>query len=148
MTISRRSFAKGAVAVGLLGRAATARAQSLPKLVVRVDFSPWGMHAGLHLGVEKGWFKEAGLDVEVSDGKGTGIVLPQVASGDVDVGWVQLGAMAVASRKGDSGYLDCWLGATRGPRRARAERLRYDEGQGSGRQESRLHRRHQLGRDA
>ena len=78
----------------------SARAQSLPKLVVRVDFSPWGMHAGLHLGVEKGWFKEAGLDVEVSDGKGTGIVLPQVASGDVDVGWVQLGAMAVARGKG------------------------------------------------
>ena len=79
MTISRRSFAKGAVAAGLLGGTAVARAQSLPKLLVRVDFSPWGMHAGLHLGVEKGWFKEAGLDVEVSDGKGTGIVLPQVA---------------------------------------------------------------------
>ena len=100
MTISRRSFAKGAVAVGLLGRAAPARAQSLPKLVVRVDFSPWGMHAGLHLGVEKGWFKEAGLEVEVSDGKGTGIVLPQVASGDVDVGWVQLGVrFAKTSRR-------------------------------------------------
>lgn len=100
MTISRRAFAKSALAVGLLGRTATARAQSLPKLAVRVDFSPWGMHAGLHLGVEKGWFKEAGLDVEVSDGKGSGIVLPQVASGDVDVGWVQLGAMAVARGKG------------------------------------------------
>jgi NitT/TauT family transport system substrate-binding protein len=58
------------------------------------------MHAGLHLGVEKGWFREAGLDVEVSDGKGSGITMQQVAAGDVDIGWVQLGVMAIARGKG------------------------------------------------
>jgi NitT/TauT family transport system substrate-binding protein len=58
------------------------------------------MHAGLHLAVEKGWFKEAGVDVEVSDGKGSSLTMQQVAAGDVDVGWVQLGAMAVARGRG------------------------------------------------
>ena len=124
MRITRRSFAKSAAAAALFAFGRPAVAQALPKLVVRVDFSPWGMHAGLHLGVEKGWFKEAGLDVEVSDGKGTGIVLPQVASGDVDVGWVQLGAMAVARGKGIPVTSIAGLGATRRSRRARAERLR------------------------
>lgn len=100
MTITRRSFAKTAAAAGLLTLGRPAIAQALPKLTARVDFLPWGMHAGLHLGVEKGWFKEAGLDVEVSDGKGSGITMQQVAAGDVDIGWVQLGVMAIARGKG------------------------------------------------
>jgi len=100
MTITRRSFWKGAAAAGLMAANGPAIAQQLPKLTARVDFLPWGMHAGLHLGVMKGWFKEAGLDVEVSDGRGSGVTMQQVATGDVDIGWVQLGAMAVARGKG------------------------------------------------
>src|SRR5262245_13966333 len=100
MTMTRRSFSKGAAAVGLIASGWPARAQQLPKLTVRVDFLPWGMHAGLHVGVVKGWFKEAGLDVDVSDGRGSGLTMQQVAAGDVDVGWVQLGAMAVARGRG------------------------------------------------
>jgi NitT/TauT family transport system substrate-binding protein len=100
MTISRRSFSKGAAAAGLMAVGAPAIAQQLPKLAARVDFLPWGMHAGLHLGVVKGWFKDAGLDVEVSDGRGSGLTMQQVAAGDIDIGWVQLGAMAVARGRG------------------------------------------------
>ena len=100
MTITRRSFWKGAAAAGLMAANGPATTQQLPKLTARVDFLPWGMHAGLHLGVMKGWFKEAGLDVEVSDGRGSGVTMQQVATGDVDIGWVQLGAMAVARGKG------------------------------------------------
>jgi NitT/TauT family transport system substrate-binding protein len=100
MRITRRSFAKSAAAAGLFAFGRPAVAQALPKLTARVDFLPWGMHAGLHLGVDKGWFKEAGLDVEVSDGKGSGITMQQVATGDVDIGWVQLGVMAIARGKG------------------------------------------------
>jgi len=100
MTITRRFFWKGAAAAGLMAANGPAIAQQLPKLTARVDFLPWGMHAGLHLGVMKGWFKEAGLDVEVSDGRGSGVTMQQVATGDVDIGWVQLGAMAVARGKG------------------------------------------------
>jgi len=103
MTITRRSFWKGAAAAGLMaanGQAIAQQLPKLPKLTARVDFLPWGMHAGLHLGVMKGWFKEAGLDVEVSDGRGSGVTMQQVATGDVDIGWVQLGAMAVARGKG------------------------------------------------
>jgi NitT/TauT family transport system substrate-binding protein len=101
MTINRRSFSRGATAAaGWMAMGAPAIAQQPSKLAVRVDFLPWGMHAGLHLGVVKGWFKEAGLDVDVSDGRGSGITMQQVASGDVDIGWVQLGPMAVARGHG------------------------------------------------
>ena len=65
LMITRRGFS-AAAAAGFMAFGNKADAQPLPRLTVRTDFLPWGMHAGLHLGVVKGWFKEAGIDVEVS----------------------------------------------------------------------------------
>jgi len=69
-------------------------------LTVRLDFSPWGVHAGMHLAEAKGWFDEAGLDVDLQDGKGTINTIQLVGSGQVDVGQVQLGLMALARENG------------------------------------------------
>ena len=99
MTVTRRRF----TAIGAAGIAATftpAVAQQPQKLTVRTDFPPWGMHAGLHLAVDNGSFKDAGLDVDVSDGKGSSLVMQQVTAGEIDIGWVQLGPMAAARGKG------------------------------------------------
>jgi NitT/TauT family transport system substrate-binding protein len=103
MTLSRRQFTTSTVATSLaatLTPAARAIALEPQNLTVRTDFLPWGMHAGLHLAVDNGWFKDAGLEVDVSDGKGSTLTMQQVAAGDVEVGWVQLGAMASARGKG------------------------------------------------
>jgi len=100
MKVTRRQVSKAMAAAGLVSVFGPAVAQSPQKLAVRVDFLPWGMHAGLHLGVEKGWFKDAGVDVDLTDGKGSTLVMQQVASGEVDVGWVQLGVMGSARGKG------------------------------------------------
>ena len=100
MNVTRRTFTGSAVAAGLVGISRDSFAQQMPKLTARVDWAPWGMHAGLHLGVAKGWFKGAGVDVEVSDGKGSGLTMQQVATGEIDIGWVQLGTMAIARGKG------------------------------------------------
>jgi len=67
---------------------------------VRLDFLPWGIHAALHLASVKGWFKEAGLNVEISDGKGSSLTIQQVAAGEVDIGQVQLHAGATARGQG------------------------------------------------
>lgn len=75
-------------------------AQAADKLTVRMDFIVWGTHAAMHLANEKGWFKEAGLDVEVQDGTGSSNTIQLVAAGQADVGQVQLGVMAVAKEKG------------------------------------------------
>jgi NitT/TauT family transport system substrate-binding protein len=99
MTVTRRQFTASAVA-GVAATFTPAIAQQPQKLTVRTDFPPWGMHAGLHLAVDNGSFKDAGVDVDVSDGKGSSLVMQQVAAGDIDVGWVQLGPMAAARGKG------------------------------------------------
>jgi len=100
MTTSRRVLLGAAAGILAAGLTAPLAAQHMPELSVRVDWTPWGMHAGFHLAKEKGWFEEAGVDVEVSDGKGSSLTLQQVAAGDIDVGWVQLGTMATARGQG------------------------------------------------
>ncbi|MCY4152709.1 MAG: ABC transporter substrate-binding protein [Aestuariivita sp.] len=69
-------------------------------LAVRLDFSPWGIHAGMHLAEAKGWFDEVGLDIDLQDGKGTINTIQLVGSGQVDVGQVQLGLIAPARENG------------------------------------------------
>lgn len=90
----------GLVAGLIAGTPAGASAQTGDKLLVRVDWAPHGMHAGLHLAQQKGWFKEAGLDADISDGKGSTATIQQVAAGQIDVGFAQLSAMAVARANG------------------------------------------------
>lgn len=70
------------------------------KLTVRTDFSPWGSHAALLLAKHNGWFKEAGLDVDVQDGRGSGNTLQLVNAGQVDVGQIQLGLIPAARQNG------------------------------------------------
>lgn len=75
-------------------------AYAAEKLSIRVDFSPWGIQAALHLAQDKGWFKEAGLDADIQDGRGSGNTLQLVNSGQVDVGQVQLGLLPQARANG------------------------------------------------
>ncbi|MBV8534521.1 MAG: ABC transporter substrate-binding protein [Alphaproteobacteria bacterium] len=77
-----------------------AQAADKTKVVIATDFVPHGMHAGLFLAKQKGWFDEAGLDVEILDGKGSGTTIQQVAAGQLDIGFAQLAAMAPAISNG------------------------------------------------
>lgn len=88
----------GIALAGLLAVAAPATADE--KLSVRLDFSPWGVHAAMHLAKEKGWFKDAGLDVDIQDGRGSGNTLQLVNAGQVDVGQIQLGLLSQARANG------------------------------------------------
>ena len=96
---TRRRVLAGAAAA-TLACPAIGRAQALEPLSVRVDFSPWGVHAALHLAKQKGWFKDAGLDVAIQDGTGTLSTINLVGAGHSDVGLVQLGPMAIARTTG------------------------------------------------
>jgi NitT/TauT family transport system substrate-binding protein len=87
-------------ASALAAFAATSAQAAAEKLLVRMDYSAWGMHAAMHLAKQKGWFQEAGLDVEIQDGTGTINTLQLLAAGQADVGQVQLGTMAIARENG------------------------------------------------
>ena len=76
------------------------------KLSVRLDFSPWGVQAAMHLAKNKGWFKDAGLDVDIQDGRGSGNTIQLVNAGQVDVGQVQVGLVGIGARARRHDQLD------------------------------------------
>ncbi|SJZ74730.1 NitT/TauT family transport system substrate-binding protein [Enhydrobacter aerosaccus] len=75
-------------------------ASAQEKLSVRLDFSPWGVQAAMHLAKNAGWFKEAGLDVDIQDGRGSGNTIQLVNAGQADVGQVQVGLLGAARGQG------------------------------------------------
>ena len=70
------------------------------KLKVRLDWTPWGAHASVHLAQQKGWFKQAGLDVDIEDGNGSVTTVQLVGAGNFDVGHASLAPMMIARDKG------------------------------------------------
>jgi NitT/TauT family transport system substrate-binding protein len=69
-------------------------------LSVRLDWLPSGYHAPFWLAVDKGWFKDAGLDVTIADGNGSVTTVQLVGSGQYDLGHASLATMAIARSKG------------------------------------------------
>lgn len=96
-TIHRRTALAG---LGLLATARSGRAQALDPLSVRLDFSPWGMHAAMHLAGAKGWLRDARLSIDLQDGRGSGNTLQLVNAGQVDVGQIQVGLIGQARGNG------------------------------------------------
>lgn len=89
--------------------AATAAALSAPwvckanaadKLTLRLDFTASGLHAPFYVGLKKGWFEKAGIDLYMEDGNGSNTTVQLVAAGSFDVGLNSLAPMAVARAKG------------------------------------------------
>jgi NitT/TauT family transport system substrate-binding protein len=56
-----------ALAAAAMIGSASYGAHAQEKLTVRLDFSPWGFQAAMHLAKEKGWFADAGLDVDIQE---------------------------------------------------------------------------------
>ena len=75
-------------------------AQAQEKVNVRLDFSPWGVQAAMHTAKHKGWFKDAGLDVNIEDGRGSGNTIQLVNAGQTDIGQVQVGLVGSAREQG------------------------------------------------
>ena len=111
---TRRTMIKGlgGLAAGALPLAANPARARGKQLTVMTDWSPHGMHAGLFLAVQKNWFKDAGVDVKVLDGKGSAATVQQAASGQIDVGFAQVSTLPVARHSGiDLISIACWVRA-------------------------------------
>jgi len=98
--LTRRTLLGSAAVMSVAAPFHVARAQAIENLSVRVDFAPWGVHAPLHLAQQKGWFKAAGLAVDIQDGTGTLSTINLVGAERSDIGLVQLGPMAIGRSNG------------------------------------------------
>lgn len=96
--VSAASFvAAMAVAAGFMV-AGDALAQG--KVVVRDSWTPNGLQAGWHWGLEKGIFKKHGVDVRHEDGNGSTVTVQLVAAEKIDLGFTDLSTMAIGRERG------------------------------------------------
>ena len=95
--IARRTFTglmTGSLAV--LAAPALVRAAAAESVTVRLDWVPGADHGALFLAKARGYYKAAGLDVEIYDGKGSVAALQAIAAGNDTIGVANLSTMAMA----------------------------------------------------
>ncbi|WP_454685400.1 ABC transporter substrate-binding protein [Ancylobacter moscoviensis] len=83
MTFSRM-FAKRAAAVALLaaGLLGAGEAKALDDVRLRLNWMWYGSHAAFALGKDRGYFKDAGINLDIRSGNGSGSAHRLVANGD------------------------------------------------------------------
>jgi NitT/TauT family transport system substrate-binding protein len=75
-------------------------ATSVTPLTVQLSIYPQGTDAYLFLAQQKGWFKDAGLNVDIVDGRGSNYSMQVLTSGHADVGVGTLTPLVFADQRG------------------------------------------------
>ena len=88
------------VAVNLLLLSAGSPALAADKVTLNLNWFYVGDHSPYFVAVDKGWYKEEGLEVNIVTGKGSGDVVKKVDVGSVDIGIVDTGVLIVARAQG------------------------------------------------
>lgn len=81
----------------LLGLAPAARAG---ELIFNLDWLILGRHAGFFMALEKGYYKEAGLDLKIVRGYGSTDVINKLAAGQATFALGDMGSLVIARSKG------------------------------------------------
>ena len=95
---TRRSLLTGATAA--LSMPWVSKAHATDKLSLRLDFTASGLHAPFYVGLQRGGFKKAGIELDMQDGNGSNTTVQLVGAGSFDLGLNSLAPMAVARSKG------------------------------------------------
>jgi len=98
MGLSRRILLAGATAAPFAPW--VPRAGAADKLRLRLDFTASGLHSPFYLGLQRGWFEKAGIDLAMEDGNGSSATVQLVGAGLFDLGLNSLAPVAVARAKG------------------------------------------------
>jgi NitT/TauT family transport system substrate-binding protein len=95
----RAVFGRLLALCAIVAFAAGAAARAEP-VTIQLAIAPGGHDSVLFLALSKGWFKEAGLDVDIRDGRGSVDTIQLVGAGQVDVGFTEVGTVPLAVAKG------------------------------------------------
>lgn len=80
--------------------AAVAKPTQKDKVTLRLDWVPTPSHVGSTLAQERGYYDKEGIDIEISEGKGSAIAVQVVAAGQATFGIADATTMALAVGKG------------------------------------------------
>ena len=77
----------------------TTSALALDKVHLQTDWIPSGEHAMYFAGWEKGFWKDEGIDINVTRGYGSGDTVTKIAAGAADFGVADIGAVLTAKQR-------------------------------------------------
>lgn len=69
-------------------------AHAQDKVSLRLDYSLYGTHAPFYLGIEKGFYKAQGIELQIGEGSGSSNTAKLVAQGTDPIGFMDYGTMA------------------------------------------------------
>ena len=83
-----------------LSLSGTAFAQSKDKVVLMLNWYLYSEHAPFFLGKERGYYEQEGIDLDIQEGRGSGVTVQAVAANTATFGYVDIATMIKAAAKG------------------------------------------------
>src|SRR5215470_2796427 len=77
-----------------------AAAQGRDKAVLLLNWYVYSEHAPFFLGKERGYFADEGIDLDIQEGRGSGVTVQAVAAGTATFGYADVPTMIKAASKG------------------------------------------------
>jgi NitT/TauT family transport system substrate-binding protein len=88
------------LAAGALVVPAQAQTPALKKVTFLTNYTFHGRHSPFFVGLEKGYYKDAGFDIDIQPATGSGFVITAVDSGKADYGMAESASIVQAVAKG------------------------------------------------
>jgi NitT/TauT family transport system substrate-binding protein len=102
--MQRRDLVKLATALATAALAAAfatpAAAQGKDKVILMLNWYTYSEHAPFYLGKDKGYYDAENIDLEIQEGRGSGVTVQAVAAGSATFGYVDVPTMIKAAAKG------------------------------------------------
>ncbi len=74
--------------------------QPKDKVVLLLNWYTYSEHAPFYLGKERGYFDQEGIDLDIQEGRGSGVTVQAVAAGTATFGYADVPTMMKAAAKG------------------------------------------------
>ena len=88
------------ITVAAAGMTAQAQAPALKKVTFLTNYTFHGRHSPFFVGLEKGYYKDAGFDIQIQPATGSGFVITAVDSGKADYGMAEAASVVQSMAKG------------------------------------------------
>jgi NitT/TauT family transport system substrate-binding protein len=75
-------------------------AQPKDKAILMLNWYVYSEHAPFFLGKERGYFEQEGIDLDIQEGRGSGVTVQAVAAGTAQFGYADVPTMIKAAAKG------------------------------------------------
>ncbi|HEY2925585.1 ABC transporter substrate-binding protein [Piscinibacter sp.] len=99
--MKRRTLIPSLAALALAaGLTAPVHAQGKDKVVLMLNWYVYSEHAPFFLAKERGFYDAEGIDLEIQEGRGSGVTIQAVAAGSATFGYADVPTMIKAATKG------------------------------------------------